>query len=449
MWEVRIQHEGLRASRVLHGATQADAQWKATLQLRRWEARWSALQRRDAARNELVTRQWLALHGRSTAARFTRELGVLRLALESILASSLERGRFLHWDLLKDTATFSDPPVVPEAPRTPAPQLVKEVYAPQLTLLDKLVQSRRASKELAASEDFARDLIAWQMACRERNRMDAETYALRRGERQQRAERQRDAQLAQHAKVLEAKGAFEAHEKDAVEYFFAEVLSRSTYPAGFPEDVTVQYARSKRTLVVEYELPSIAAWPTQQAVRYDAARNTLEAVPAAETWRRRSYKSGLFQIALRVLRELFAHDDVRSLERVAFNGWVRSVDASTGNMAHACVLSIAVSRSAFAEVNLAMVEPAACFRRLKGVASANLMELRPVRPVMALSRSGEHFLNLHDGGEEVDGVNEGGGMSRSDVETLVREMFEREFRKNRSQVGMLAATREVGRDATV
>jgi restriction system protein len=118
-------------------------------------------------------------------------------------------------------------------------------------------------------------------------------------------------------------------------------------------------------------------------------------------------------------------------------------------MAHACVLSIAVSRSAFAEVNLAMVEPAACFRRLKGVASANLMELRPVRPVMALSRSGEHFLNLHDGGEEVDGVNEGGGMSRSDVETLVREMFEREFRKNRSQVGMLAATREVGRDATV
>jgi restriction system protein len=447
MWEIRIQHEGLRASRVLHGATQADAQWKATVQLQRWEERWTRLRRRDAARSEIATRQWLALHGRSTAAKLTAELAAIRLAVESILASSLERGRILHWDLLKDTAAFSDPPIVADVPRTPVPHLVREAYAPHLSLLDRLVSSRRATKERAASEEFARDLSAWQTACRERNRMDAERYTQRRAERKQRAGRHRAAQLEQHAKVMEAKGAFEQHESVAVEYFFSEVLSRSTYPAGFPEDATVQYVRSTRTLVVEYELPSFATWPTEERVVYNQARNLLEAVPAAEAWRKSSYESALFQIALRVLSEVFGHDDPHSLDRIAFNGWVRSVDKSTGTLVHACLLSIMVSRSAFAAVNLMLVEPRACFRRLKGVASANLMELRPVKPVLALSRTDERFFELDDDGEEPDGAGNLGSMNRSDFETLVRETFEREFRKNRSQVGILAASQEPGRGA--
>lgn len=449
MWEVRIEHEGLRASRVLYGATQADVQWKTTVQQQRWEARWAALQRNEAERSELITRQRLALHGRSTAARITAELARGRLAVESILASSLERGRLLHWDLLKDTAAFSDPPVVAETPRTPAPQLVKEIYAPQLNLLDKLVQSRRASKELAASEDFARDLIAWQMACRERNRMDTETYTQRKVERRERAERQKAEQRAQHARVREAKEAFESHQKDAVEYFFAEVLSRSTYPAAFPEDAKVEYVPHTRTLMVEYELPSVAAWPTQQGVRYNPAWNTLEPIPATDAWRKSSYESALFQIALRVVSELFAHDDSQALGSVAFNGWVRSLDASTGNLAHACVVSILVDRKTFLAVNLAKVEPEACFRRLKGVASANPMELLPVTPVLAL----RPVAKGHSGFEaerverlDSDDVNV---MNRSEFETLVREILEREFKKSRIDPGIRQVFKEVGRDAIV
>ena len=184
MWEIRIQHEGLRASRVLHGATQADAQAKATAQLLRWEARWSAQQLAEATRTDLLTRQRLALHGRSIAARLTAQAATRRLALDTLLPTSLHRGRFLHWDALKDTTPFADPPILPIPPRTPAPQLLPEIYAPDLTLVDKLLQSRREKKELAASEHFARDLIAWQLACRQSNRLAAEAYLHRKQERE-------------------------------------------------------------------------------------------------------------------------------------------------------------------------------------------------------------------------------------------------------------------------
>jgi restriction system protein len=447
MWEVRIQHEGLRAFRVLHGATQADAQGKATAQLLRWESRWSAQQRAEAARTELLTRQRLALHGRSIAASLTAEAAAHRLALDTLLPASLHRGRFLHWDALKDTTPFADPPILPETPRTPPPQLLPEIYAPDLTLVDKLIQSRREKKELAASEHFARDLIAWQVACRQRNRLAAEAYLRRKQQREHKAAHHHAAQLAQHTRVEQARTAFGLHEKQAVEYFFSEVLSRSDYPSGFPEDATLQYTRATRTLIVDYALPSIAAWPTHQQVLYNPARNSLHEVLVPEDNRKTSYESALFQIALRILNELFLHDDAHALDRVALNGHVHSVDKATGNLVHACILSILVSRPAFAAINLAQVDPRSCFLKLKGLMSTSPLDLAPVKPILTLTHDNDR--NLKPLNEPADAPFDLTSMSRSDFETLIREAFERELRRNRTQVTLAASPHEHGHDAIV
>jgi restriction system protein len=447
MWEVRIQHEGLRAFRVLHGATQADAQWKATAQLLRWEARWSAQQRSESARSDLLTRQRLALHGRSIAARLTAEAAAHRLALDTLLPTSLHRGRFLHWDAHKDTTPFADPPILPDPPRTPPPQLLPEIYAPDLTLVDKLLQSRREKKELAASEHFARDLIAWQVACRQRNRLAAETYLRRKQQREHKSARHNAAQLDQHARVEQTRSAYELHEKQAVEYFFSELLSRSEYPSGFPQDASLQYIRSTRTLIVDYELPSIAAWPTHRQVLYNAARNSLHQVLVPEDDRNSSYESALFQIVLRILNELFLHDDARALDRIALNGRVHSVDRSTGNLVHACILSILVPRSAFTAINLAQVDPRACFLKLKGLASTSPIDPAPVKPILTFTHDDNSFLDPL--AEAADAPFDLTSMNRSDFETLIREAFERELRRNRTQVALAASHNEHGHDAIV
>jgi restriction system protein len=349
--------------------------------------------------------------------------------------------------MLKDTTAFSDPPILPEPPRTPPPQLLPEIYAPDLTLVDKLLQSRRERKELAASEHFARDLIAWQLACRERNRLAAGDYRLRQAERTQRAAHHHTAQLAQHARVEESRLAFEAHKKEAVEYFFSEVLSRSEYPSGFPEDATLQYIRSTRTLIVEYELPSIAAWPTHQQFLYNPTRNTLQEVLISSESRKTSYEDTLFQIALRVLHELFLHDEPRSLDRIALNGRVRSVDKATGNLVHACVLSILVPRTAFTAINLAHVEPRSCFRKLKGIASPRPIDLVPVRPILSLTHNDDRFLEPL--AEDTEAHFDLTSISRSDLETLIREAFEREFRKNRTQIALAASSHDLSHDTVV
>ena len=41
MWEVRVQHDGLKAYRVVRGVTKQEAELKATLQVSAWNERWA------------------------------------------------------------------------------------------------------------------------------------------------------------------------------------------------------------------------------------------------------------------------------------------------------------------------------------------------------------------------------------------------------------------------
>jgi hypothetical protein len=42
MWEVRVQHEGLKAYRVVRGVTQKEADLKARLQVAAWNERYGS-----------------------------------------------------------------------------------------------------------------------------------------------------------------------------------------------------------------------------------------------------------------------------------------------------------------------------------------------------------------------------------------------------------------------
>jgi restriction system protein len=451
MWEVRIQHEGLRASRILKGPTQADAQWKATAQLLRWDERWLAQQRNNEARTRLDRRQ-LTLHGKSIAAALTAEAVRHIAAVESLLNSSLQTGIFFQWDDLKDTCPFVDPPIRSQPRRYPPPQLFKDLYAAELTPLDSLLPARRKRKEREADERYQHDLAAWQVACTITNRLAAIEDNVRRERRQQNLQLHHRAQQEQHAKVEETKAAFKARDKDAIEYFFSEILSRSSYPVGFPEESALQYIRSTRTLIVEYELPSFAVWPANKQVQYVPVRNALHQLPVAEVWARASYQNALFQIALRVISELFTHDDLHALQRIALNGWVRSVDKATGNLLHARLLSVVAPRESFTTINLAQVEPEACFRKLKGLFSKNPIDLLPVHSLMPITQTDDRF-STHpalDAFEDLqNGATDLASMNRSDFETLIRQAFEQEFRKNSSQLRVKQAGYDTNLDTLI
>jgi restriction system protein len=116
-------------------------------------------------------------------------------------------------------------------------------------------------------------------------------------------------------------------------------------------------------------------------VKYEPNRNTLEEVPVSQAWVAETYAGLAIKIALRTIYELFQSDVANALTSVAFNGRIRGIDKSTGQDTNVFVISVEASKAEFTTMNLAQVDPKACFIRLKGILSNNLTERTPIAPI--------------------------------------------------------------------
>ena len=147
------------------------------------------------------------------------------------------------------------------------------------------------------------------------------------------------------------------------------------------------------------------------------------------------------------VHELFEADTAHALSAVVFNGIVTAVDRSTGKPVTACVLSLRTNRDEFLTVNLAQVDPKACFKTLKGVGSSKLYGLSPVPPIMPLRRDDGRFVSAYEVANTLDASVNLAAMDWEDFEHLIREVFEQEFSSTGGEVKVTQASRDGGVDA--
>jgi len=159
------------------------------------------------------------------------------------------------------------------------------------------------------------------------------------------------------------------------------------------------------------------------------------------------YDDLLYQIVLRTVHELFEADTIGAIGIVVFNGIVTSVDRSTGKQVTACVLSLQAQRDEFMAINLANVEPKACFKALKGVGSSKLHSLAAVPPIMQIRCDDGRFISAYEVANTLDESSNLAAMDWQDFEHLIREVFEKEFSSTGGEVKVTQASRDGGVDA--
>lgn len=490
MWEIRVQSDGLKAYRVVRGVTKQEAELKARLLTAAWDEGWARKQAAEKAKLEKLRVSWDVEANRRTAQSRTSELEKQINALQTILSKSLEQDPF-RWPSLANTTVFEQPrpkqptaqskPQRPSLPEEPDPDAyifrwsvsgIRRVFNGQTTVFFavgsivrqivgyclgalRITKANWAEQPLeeartkwraeccAIDASYKRMLDAYERACQEALR----DYAAKAQAWERAKEEHRDKQIAQNAQVKALREMYKAGEVSAVEYFFSEVLSHSDYPEDFPQGHTLSFIESSGVLIVDFELPNQSAFPSIKEVKYVATRQRFQEVPLSEAWLKKTYDDVLYQIALRTLRELYAADEAAVLKSVVFNGWVHSIDKATGNETYGCILSVQASREEFLQINLSQVDPRACFRKLKGIASSKLIELTPVRPILTINKEDHRFVEGYAVAEALDDRTNLAAMDWLDFENLIRELFQEEFSKNGGEVKITQASRDGGVDA--
>ena len=230
-----------------------------------------------------------------------------------------------------------------------------------------------------------------------------------------------------------------------IEANLSAIITKSDYSGLFEKHVTVFCENS--IALIEYELPAKDDLPWIKDYRYIAASNTIKETPLTESVISKVYEQLLYSICLRSIYEVCVAKKADDIQSVVFNGFVTAINRANGIKEHKCILSLQVSKAKFLSMDLRNVEPKKCFKSLKGVSAAQLVDISPVQPVLSFNRNDRRFIE----GKEIqmDSGTNLASMDWEDFEHLVRELFEMEFSRNGGEVRVTQASRDGGVDAIV
>ena len=228
-----------------------------------------------------------------------------------------------------------------------------------------------------------------------------------------------------------------------------QVLSGFEYPDYFPQSYELDYSTSNKMIVIDYQLPSPHNIPTLKEVKYIQSTGQFKETHISQSQINNLYDSVVYQIALCTIYKLFNANHPDVVVQIVFNGFVESINPSTGKNMVACILSLQTNHDEFVEINLANVDPKACFKTLKGVGSSQLYSITPIAPILNMSREDKRFIASYDVAYKLDESLNIAAMDWEDFEHLIRELFEKEFSQDGGEVKITQASRDRGVDAVV
>jgi restriction system protein len=410
---IEITNDYLGKYRKVTGRTRREVELKAGEQVQRW------------ADQEMRARQRAAIADAKEQARIDTEEALAAIEEHrSILAATLTVDDRVNWEAMKDTAVFDEPAPVLE-------QIHAELQVPKQQGLVERLSRKRLTARVEAEQRAA------------------QVFAQRRQAHEARRAEHVRAQEAHNAAVDVFRAGYESGDPEAVEQYVSLVLARSVFPPTFSRDCSVSYAAADRTVAINVPLPVPEEIPQVVEYRFVASRGAIDEKRMKDKDLAALYDDVVVQTVLRTLHEVFEGDYAGHCELAVVNGTVDGVDRATGKDFSACIVSCQAEREAFLDIDLARVDPKACFRGLKGLSGSQLIGLQPVRPIRELNTEDERFIEAAD---VLDGLDTGQNlmtMEWQDFEILVRDLFGEMFRTRGAEVKVTRASRDQGVDAVV
>ena len=454
-YSVEMFHKGLKEHKLISAPELDILQNKAELQATKWEEKWNAL---EAKRIILEERE----ANIDEAEERTKDAESNLARIENILTHTLSIDDTVDWESLKKDYEYQEPsPIQPkkvkhiEVPIKPDKNSPE--FAPKITIIDKLFKSRKDNKVSECLRFFEKSLEDWDVKKYEIKNKNAEIdqqneEALNNWKNavntwEDRKQAFYREQESYNKKIDELKEKYHLKDAAAVTEYCELVLNNSEYPETFPKNFEIEYNPENQILIVEYDLPPIESLPTIKEVKYIASKKELREMYISDSQVNKMYDSAIYQITLRTLHELLEADSTDAISAISFNGWVDSVNKATGKSENKCILSIQVKRDEFLEIELANVDPKACFKSLKGVASTKLTTLTPIKPILQISKTDKRIIEGYDVADSLDEATNVAAMDWEDFEHLVREIFEKEFVTGGGEVKVTQASRDGGVDA--
>ncbi len=223
--------------------------------------------------------------------------------------------------------------------------------------------------------------------------------------------------------VTEFEDSYRQGEADSITAYCTLVLERSDYPEDFPQVFRIAYVPESKQIVVEYELPSPEVIPNVEEFRYVKNKNEISEKPRKISEIKELYQDIVSAIALRTIHELFEADQEGFIDVIVFNGFVQTVDLSTGQDIRPFLISVRTVKEDFLKIDLSRIDKKACLRNLGASVSPRANEMLAIKPILEFDMVDRRFIEESDVLSVLDSKPNLMDLNPYEFENLVANLF--------------------------
>lgn len=336
----------------------------------------------------------------------------------------------------------------------PLPDLVLIPHKPDRDGIKYQIENRFSyklfpqKKRLAENEKeilFERDLKDWK---EKKNKIELENDK-RKDNYIELTEKENNRIENTEKEIEELRNNYLAGNKDTLEKLIPYFIGKWRTPMEDKEEIECELNPETGLFFINYILPSFENSLDVKEIKYIKSKNIFTEVRFSNSERKRLYNEMIYKITLRIIYQIFKLHDKDIIKTVIFNGYVKTIDKSTGHKIIPCIVSISANKDEFLSLNLLDVDPKECFRRLKGISAPELSNTTPVAPIMKMNKEDKRFVGSYAVIENVSSETNLAAMHWEDFEHLIREIFEKEFSSNGGEVKVTRASKDGGVDAVI
>lgn len=249
-------------------------------------------------------------------------------------------------------------------------------------------------------------------------------------------------------KKEEFKNLIDAYESgNLVEDFITSAIENSDIKNLYNLNFDAYELNSKNHFACDISLPNDLQISKIKSYKEYKRDGRIESIFYSDRDFKKVYDLAIYSIFFRVIREIFLSDYCSNIQYLNINGWVNVINKKNGQYENRCIMSLAISRDYFLEIDFENVDLKAAFKNLKGITTTSLLDFIPVAPIINTNKRDKRFIQSN---EVLKNINESinlAAISWEDFEHLVRELFEREFSDNGGEVKVTQSSRDGGVDA--
>lgn len=356
-----------------------------------------------------------------------------RLAeLESLLEHTLDVDDSIPFQSLKTKSNFQSfqlPALLKPKAQPQKQNFQQQLPVKSLGFLEKMLHGEngknnrliehREKESQASSDAYQNALKSWQTD----ERVRLEKVGMLRAEYETSRQKHLAEIQQQNNEIDELEKLYKKGDPEVVTSYNVMVLERSVYPENFPQEFRVAYVPESKELVIDYELPDVEIVPKEGEYKFVKTKDEIQNKPRKPSDVKAIYQDVVASVCLRTLHEVFEADQANQLSVVTFNGFVQTVDRTTGRDIKPYLTSVRVTKDRFLEIDLRRIDKKACLRNLGAQVSPQPDECVPVKPIVDFNMVDNRFVEGSDILSELDARPNLMELTPFEFENLIGNLF--------------------------